>query len=115
MISQQQQYPKRNELNIPLNATLLIPLQKEQQLYNNSWCCFLRTKSGQSIKLDVSTSIRNSSQNNGEDDDTDTDIGFLLVGRRAATADIRCDHKSISRNHAALYYLSRSNSNSTVV
>jgi len=111
MILQQQQYPNRNELNIPFNATLFIPLQKR--------CCSLRTKSGQSIKLDVSTSIRNSSQNNGEDDDTDTDtdIGFLLVGRRAATADIRCDHKSISRNHAALYYLpsSSSSNNSTVV
>ncbi|GFH43966.1 hypothetical protein CTEN210_00440 [Chaetoceros tenuissimus] len=29
---------------------------------------------------------------------------FLLVGRQASTADIRIDHKSISRKHAALYF-----------
>ena len=30
---------------------------------------------------------------------------YLLVGRQAASADIRIDHKSISRKHAILYYL----------
>ena len=29
---------------------------------------------------------------------------FILVGRQAATADLRIDHKSMSRKHAVLYY-----------
>ena len=33
---------------------------------------------------------------------------FILVGRQAATADLRIDHKSISRKHAVLYYINNS-------
>jgi WD40 repeat protein len=32
---------------------------------------------------------------------------FLMVGRQAATADLRIDHKSISRKHAVLYYIKK--------
>merc|ERR1740124_486901 len=38
---------------------------------------------------------------------------FLVVGRQLSTADLRIDHKSISRRHAALYFLPSSSSDET--
>ncbi len=49
------------------------------------------TTGSTSLSLSQSTSINQSKK-------------FLLVGRQASTADIRIDHKSISRKHALLYF-----------
>jgi WD40 repeat protein/pSer/pThr/pTyr-binding forkhead associated (FHA) protein len=40
------------------------------------------------------------------------DRRFLVVGRQAAVADLRIDHKSISRKHAVLYYSGDNDSHS---
>ena len=52
----------------------------------------LSSATGTSIDLSPDTSIHSS-------------VKFLLVGRQASTADIRIDHKSVSRKHAVLYFI----------
>jgi len=39
----------------------------------------------------------------------------LIVGRQASAADVRIDHKSVSRRHTALYYKHKSSSSSSVM
>jgi WD40 repeat protein len=68
------------QLSIPINAYL--PTNGEAAKL---------TTGTTSLSLSQSTSINQSNK-------------FLLVGRQASTADIRIDHKSISRKHAVLYF-----------
>lgn len=70
------------ELDIPIGAFLPI----------KSCAAQLITSTGSSIPLSPTTSIQSSTK-------------YLLVGRQASTADIRIDHKSISRRHALIYFL----------
>ena len=71
------------ELNLPQDATL------EQ---TPAWS-IATSSSPAAIPISVDTSLRKESPR------------CLLVGRQAATADIRIQHGSISRKHAVLYYV----------
>lgn len=64
------------------------------------------------IPLDVSSSIRWSSGNCSSDSEAPK---CLVVGRQASVADIRLDHKSISRKHAAFFYHDDANTNQPVI
>ena len=70
------------ELNIPQEATL-------QPSYS-SWS--IQTNTGASVSIAQDTAIRSSPR-------------CLIVGRQAKVSDIRIQHGSISRKHAALYFL----------
>ena len=72
------------ELSIPSNATLEIDCKFNPSLSVLS--------SGASIAIAKSASLNKS-------------VTFLLIGRQANVADIRIDHKSISRKHASLYFI----------
>eukprot|EP00557_Chaetoceros_sp_GSL56_P011699 CAMPEP_0176480092 /NCGR_PEP_ID=MMETSP0200_2-20121128/2092_1 /TAXON_ID=947934 /ORGANISM="Chaetoceros sp., Strain GSL56" /LENGTH=759 /DNA_ID=CAMNT_0017876187 /DNA_START=71 /DNA_END=2350 /DNA_ORIENTATION=- len=61
-------------------------------LPTNACTAQLITSTGSSILISPATSIHSSTK-------------YLLVGRQASTADIRIDHKSISRKHALIYLL----------
>lgn len=71
------------ELSIPSEATLIASVSTSYSL----------KASGSDIPIAVKTSLR-ASQN----------PRCLIVGRQANTADLRIQHGSISRRHAALYY-----------
>lgn len=73
--------PLEQELEIPSSAFL--PNKSQFKAY-------LSTVGGQ-IALDSTTSINSSKK-------------CLLIGRQASCADIRIDHKSISRKHAVIYF-----------
>lgn len=72
-----------DELQIPLTAQ--IPASSGY---------FIKTLNGPSIDLSRKTSLRKSSSPR-----------CLVVGRQAATSDIRIQHGSISRKHAAFYFI----------
>ncbi len=76
-----------DELNIPAGATLSVQSKTNAEIPS-----LVAVSSGSSIPISPKTSINNSTK-------------FLLVGRQANTSDIRINHKSISRKHAALYFL----------
>ena len=61
----------------------------------------LSVSTGASIGLAAETSIRN--KNEKEDQEDKSVPRCLVVGRQAASADIRIQHKSISRKHAVFY------------
>uniref|UniRef100_A0A7S4HVB9 FHA domain-containing protein n=1 Tax=Odontella aurita TaxID=265563 RepID=A0A7S4HVB9_9STRA len=73
-----------NELSIPSYATLSPP---SGGVHASLTCC------GASIPISGETSVRQDGAR------------CLIVGRQAASSDVRIDHGSISRRHAALYYL----------
>lgn len=54
----------------------------------------LQTDRGDTVKIAAETCLPSQQQRKS----------FLLVGRQAASADLRIQHKSISRKHAAFYY-----------
>ena len=98
-----------NELGIPANATLSLPsnispltlaLEGEKsfdELVSIPSAGNEVIRNGQSIPLCPESSIRNSQS-----------VSLprcLIVGRQASAADIRIDHKSVSRRHTALYYM----------
>jgi WD40 repeat protein len=62
----------------------------------------LRTSTGSCIPISPTTSIHSSTK-------------YLLVGRQASTADIRIDHKSISRKHALIYLLFRDDGHCKII
>jgi len=83
------------ELKIPSNATLLVHSKTQAPSLQTS-----SSGSLSSIPLSPSTSISKSTK-------------FLLIGRQASTADVRINHKSISRKHAVLYIRCVNGSSST--
>uniref|UniRef100_A0A7S3QJ26 FHA domain-containing protein n=1 Tax=Chaetoceros debilis TaxID=122233 RepID=A0A7S3QJ26_9STRA len=80
------------ELSIPSDAFL--PPSGSATLSNHS----------SSISISQGTSIHSNSHSSSKSK-------FILVGRQASTADIRIDHKSISRKHAVFYCMDRNNNN----
>ena len=81
-----------DELGVPKDATL-----RPQGIHGT-----LQSNGGNRIP------IAHESCANSDDHDT-TSRRSLIVGRQAASVDLRIQHKSISRKHAVLYYLSSSN------
>ena len=89
-----------DELKIPNNATLKL-------LHNTAISASLELLDTE-IKIDSSTSTRTSTATkNGHTtiDSTKCEPRCLIIGRQASVSDIRLDHKSISRKHAAIYFL----------
>jgi len=76
-----------DELGVPAEATLLDPATTSSQ---NEWT--LTTNGITSIAVSVESAIRSNPR-------------CLVVGRQAEAADIRIQHGSISRRHAALFLL----------
>lgn len=75
------------ELKIPQDANLDV---REVA----SLTCVSDDNTGSTIAIDIGSSTLAHEK----------DRRFLVVGRQAAVADIRIDHKSLSRKHAVLYY-----------
>lgn len=88
--------PLEDEIGIPKSAFL--PSREEEEdsslppVFNRA--CLLCDE--EKISIDISSSLRQK--------DTNTFPRCLIVGRQASVADIRLDHKSISRKHAAFFY-----------
>jgi pSer/pThr/pTyr-binding forkhead associated (FHA) protein len=80
-----------DELNIPSEAYL-----PEISLFTLKIC------NSSSIEISRSNSIRLSSNQNTT---SSASIRCLIVGRQAATSDIRIQHGSISRKHAAFFFM----------
>lgn len=96
-----------NELGIPPKATLSPSISAPVQFTfegNNNLDELLTIPacygSNDSLSISVASSIRKSS--NG----TTIQPRALIIGRQASSSDIRVDHKSVSRRHTALYYVS---------
>jgi len=87
------------ELNIPPNALLEIPLSVASA-YQSFLCLSSSDGLKTSIPINLSSSIRWKEQPS----EPHAKPRCLIVGRQASTVDIRIDHKSISRKHAALFY-----------
>jgi pSer/pThr/pTyr-binding forkhead associated (FHA) protein len=82
------------ELNIPKDAMLVLPGRTA------AYCSIVC--GGNGIDIDMACSIRQ-----------DSDPRCLIIGRQASSADIRIDHGSISRRHAAIYYKNAAGSDGT--
>ena len=78
------------ELGLPKSATLVLPSSSLWAMQKT--IIILETLQGNQIHISTETCLRGS-------------LGrALIVGRQAASADLRIQHKSISRQHAVLYY-----------
>jgi len=82
------------ELNIPKDAMLVLPGRTA------AYCSIVC--GGNGIDIDKACSIRQ-----------DSEPRCLIIGRQASSADIRIDHGSISRRHAAIYYKKTAGSGGT--
>ncbi|KAL3781657.1 hypothetical protein ACHAWO_001597 [Cyclotella atomus] len=98
-----------DELNIPNEATLSLPpsLGSCKLVLDGDNFHEIVTiptfangvLNGQSVPISLESSIRNNGSSQPRS---------LIVGRQASTADVRVDHKSVSRRHTAFYYLKSS-------
>ena len=100
------------ELGIPKNAFLSLLGGGTDQV--RASLSFVDEANGKEVRipLDVSSSIRWCSSTSVSDSETPK---CLVVGRQASVADIRLDHKSISRKHAAIFYHDDGTTNQTVI
>jgi WD40 repeat protein len=105
-----------NELGIPNVATLSLPLslqsatvafEGEKNLDELITIPTAGSVIGQSIPICVDSSIRNTSGSS-------LLPRSLIIGRQASAADVRVDHKSVSRRHTAFYYTTKPGSNDFV-
>jgi len=100
-----------DELGIPSDATLKVPTQIPRPLQlllippQDMQTDFITVASPSSSNADdqslpgcLSTHISSESSMRGDA------ARSLIVGRQASSADIRIDHKSVSRRHTAIYY-----------
>ena len=102
------------ELQIPLEATLSSSSPNHPNETISAFLVLNQTH----IPISASTSLRNNNNNNNNNDNNNNNNNSnensysnnpprcLIVGRQAAFADVRVDHKSISRKHAVLYFIS---------
>ncbi|KAL7559517.1 hypothetical protein ACA910_010328 [Epithemia clementina (nom. ined.)] len=77
--------PLFQELGLPESATISLPESADDETV-------LETLDGTSIAISAATCLRGPTGR------------ALIVGRQAATSDLRIQHKSMSRQHAVLYY-----------
>ena len=95
-----------NELSIPSKATISPPPIVESHAHfmfvgDNLDELITIPKSANDIGHPIPISLDLSIRNSG-----DTEPRALIVGRQASAADVRVDHKSVSRRHTAFYYSS---------
>ena len=88
------------ELKIPPGATLNV---KEMASLTSSKSDNKNQGTGNTIAIEIEIGPSTCAH--------DKERRFLVIGRQVAVADIRIDHKSISRKHAVLYYSDNSGDN----
>ena len=104
----------QKELKIPQSATLEViysnnnidPSSSPFSSSSSSSLCpslIAISSSNSSIPIHPTTSVH-TSNNSNSNNESKVIPKFIIVGRQANVADIRINHKSISRKHAALYY-----------
>eukprot|EP00956_Cyclotella_meneghiniana_P018496 scaffold30841_cov63-Cyclotella_meneghiniana.AAC.1 len=104
-----------DELGIPSKATLSPSISACVQLTfeGNNLDELLTIPSchgnNDSLPISVASSMRKSSN------DSTTEPRALIIGRQASSADVRVDHKSVSRRHTAFYYILTSNNDAHLV
>lgn len=95
-----------NELNIPAEATLSLP---SSPLESHAALVFEGEKLHELISVPTSANIGQlpvpiSLDSSIRKSNSSIQPRALIVGRQASSADVRVDHKSVSRRHTALYY-----------
>ena len=93
-----------DELGIPSSATLHPPLPMQKTKIPH--ICEVSSLSSSTVNIPITpkSSLRNSANHQQSQLQTN-EPRCLIVGRQASSVDVRIDHKSILRRHAALYYL----------
>ena len=106
------------ELGIPPEATLIIPTPVKLLLapspgISSDFITFSAPSScnanDEDLQGSLSAHVSSGSSMRG-------DVArIIIVGRQASAADIRIDHKSVSRRHTALYYTNQSETSSVLI
>lgn len=96
-----------DDLGIPSDATLTPSLSSDSPLSETNTPTSAHATlhcppTSEPIVIGLSTSIRSGTANTGG-----SAPRSIVVGRQASSADVRIDHGSISRRHAALYYVKK--------
>ncbi|CAJ1935035.1 unnamed protein product [Cylindrotheca closterium] len=87
-----------NELGVPSTATISPSTGVARLRFQNNQSNDENEKKEQAQAIVMNASSR-----------VHKDRNFLLIGRQAATCDVRITHKSLSRQHAVLYYEQQQN------